>query len=177
MLIGLNEMEKPTPFSGLVLGYTKGRKWAVSQISFISASSLWIQHHQLLQTLHQRGLEPWTIIKMNAFSSMLLWLRRFISATRKGGAPGACVSGGRGRGLWVELCRSLGLMKGECRYIWGRCWHISPIMNLIGLKYKLGQGRICSGFSSHHHDTCLQCPQPSKQLSMGPWHLIAFEDA
>lgn len=108
MLIGLNEMEKPTLFSGLVLGYTKGRKWAVSQDSFISASSLRLQHHQLLQALHQRGLEPWTIIKMNPFSSMLLLLRRFISATRKGGAPGVCVSGGRGRGKWVEYVGAWG---------------------------------------------------------------------
>lgn len=76
------------------------------------------------------------------------------------------------------ICRRLGLIKGECRHIWGRCWHMSPIMNLIGLKYKLGQAHICSGFTSRHHDTGLQCHQrlPSKQLSMGPWHSVAFKD-
>lgn len=101
-------VEKPTSFSGLVLRYTKGRKRAVSQDSFISASSLWMQHHQLLQALHQRGLEPWAIVKTNPFSSRLLLLRRFTSATRKGGAPGPCVSGGRSRGKWAEYVGAWG---------------------------------------------------------------------
>lgn len=150
MLIGLNEWKNP--HCSLDLSYVTPR--GENKLCPRTHSSLLLHCGRnitscfKLSTREDWNLEPSlrrTLSHLGCFCSGVL-----PHLQERRGARSLCEwwEGQREMGGVCGVCRCLGLMKVECRHIWGRCWHISPVMNLIGPKYKLGQAHICSGFSS-----------------------------